>query len=227
MNKLCTICMRKGSKGVKNKNIRKINGKYLMQYTIDQAVKSNLFDAIVVSTDCKKILNISKKLGIENGFIRQKKLGNDTIGKLDVIKDALEKAEAIYSKKFDIIFDLDITSPLRKVKDIRDAYDIFIKNKYNNLFSVCSSKKNPYFNQVEYKNKKITLSKKVKNNIKRRQDAPKVYDMNASIYIWRRDTLLFSKSLFSDGAGIFEMPEERSIDIDSEHDLQVVKFLMK
>ena len=73
----------------------------------------------------------------------------------------------------------------------------------------------------------VELSKKLRSKIVRRQDSPKCFDMNASIYIWKRDALLNQKSLIGKNTGIFEMPEERSIDIDSKFDLKIVKFLMK
>lgn len=227
MNRLCTICMRKGSKGVKNKHLRLINGKFLMQYTIEQAIRSKLFTNIVVSSDSKKIIGISKKLGIITTFLRAKKLSNDKAGKLDVIKNALNLSEEYFNKKFDIIFDLDVTSPLRKVSDIKNAYKLFLSENYKILISGCLAKKSPYFNQVEINKKDVRLVKNIKKNIVRRQDSPKVYDMNASIYIWRRDSLLNSDTLFTNNTGLYIMPENRSIDIDNEIDLKIVEHLLK
>jgi CMP-N,N'-diacetyllegionaminic acid synthase len=219
--------MRKGSKGVKNKHLRLINGKFLMQYTIEQAIRSKLFTNIVVSSDSKKIIGISKKLGIITTFLRAKKLSNDKAGKLDVIKNALNLSEEYFNKKFDIIFDLDVTSPLRKVSDIKNAYKLFLSENYKILISGCLAKKSPYFNQVEINKKDVRLVKNIKKNIVRRQDSPKVYDMNASIYIWRRDSLLNSDTLFTNNTGLYIMPENRSIDIDNEIDLKIVEHLLK
>ena len=88
--------------------------------------------------------------------------------------------------KYDIIFDLDATSALRNTSDIKKALKIFKKNNADNLFSVNKSRRNPYFNVVEKIKGKIKIVKQTKKNIFRRQNAPQTYDMNASIYIWRR-----------------------------------------
>jgi len=219
--------MRKGSKGVKNKNLRIINNKPLMQYTIDQAIKSKIFNEIIVSSDCNKILKLANKLGIKTSFVRPKMLAGDKVGKLDVIRNALIMSEKYFNKKFDIIFDLDVTSPLRKISDIKNAYQIFLSNKLKILLTGSVAKKSPYFNQIELFEEKIKLVKNKKDKIVRRQDSPKVYDMNASIYIWQRDALLLSKTLFNKHTGIYVMPEERSIDIDSELDFRIVEHLLK
>ena len=224
---LCTISMRSGSQGIKNKNFKLINGKPLMYYTIKQAIKSRIFDHIVVSTDSKKILKIAKSYGADGWFLRPKKLSLNTSKKVLAIRHALFQAEKFYNKKFEIIIDLDVTSPLRKIEDILNAYKFFIKQKANILFSGCKSKKNPYFNMIEIVNNKAQRAKKLKKNIYRRQDAPKTYDCNASIYIWRRKALINFKSFCTSKTVFYEMPESRSIDIDSKLDFKLVEFLLK
>ena len=230
MNILCTICARGGSKGVANKALRKINGKHLIEITIKQALSSKVFDEIVVSTDSKKIQNIANKNGAKSWFLRSKNLSNDYAPKIPSIRDALLKSEIKFKKKFDICIDLDVTSPLRNVKDIKDALKLFLKKKQTeNLFSVSDARKNPYYNMVEIKNKKVSLIKKLdkKNYFNRRQSAPKVFDMNASIYIWKRSRLIRSDKLFSRNTDIYIMPQSRSIDIDSYFDLNLIKYFFK
>ena len=224
--------MRSGSRGLRNKNMKLINGKPLMYYTIKQAIKSKLFDNIVVSTDSKKILAKAKSYGAEGWFMRPKRLASNTCSKIPVIKHALREAEKFYSKKFKYIIDLDVTSPLRSVEDIINAYKTLIKNKGDVLVSVTKSKKNPYFNMVEIIKKKVKNVKIVKKKIFRRQDAPITYDMNASIYIWNRNNLMHSKSVILEKATtsktvFYEMPGIRSIDIDSKLDFEIVEFLLK
>ena len=230
MNILCTICARGGSKGVANKALRKINGKHLIEITIKQALLSEVFDEIVVSTDSKKIQNIANKNGAKSWFLRSKNLSNDYAPKIPSIRDALFKSEIKFKKKFDICVDLDVTSPLRNVKDIKDALKLFLKKKKTeNLFSVSEARKNPYYNMVEIKNKKVSLIKRLdkKNSFNRRQSAPKVFDMNASIYIWKRSRLIRSDKLFSRNTDIYIMPQSRSIDIDSYFDLDLIKYFFK
>ena len=230
MNILCTICARQDSKGVKNKALKKINGKTLIEISIKQAFLSNLFDEIVVSTDSKKIQNIAIKSGAKSWFLRSKKLSNDKISKTPAIKDIFQKSEIRFKKKFDICIDLDVTSPLRKPKDIKNALKIFLKKKKTqNLFSVCEARRNPYFNMIEVKNRTIDLVKKPKNLFKvtNRQIAPQVFDMNASIYIWKRSAILKSIELFNKDTDIYIMPQSRSIDIDTDFDLKLIRLLSK
>lgn len=227
-NILCTICARGGSKGVKNKNIKELNGKPLIAYTIEQAKASGLFEYIVISTDSDDIANVAKEYGAEVFFKRSEEMASDTAGKLDVIKDAFERSEKYYNKTFDYLIDLDATAPLRIVEDIINSFKQFKENDNDNLITAMPSRRSPYFNLVEQdKDEKVYLSKKLDNSIVRRQDAPKSYDMNASIYIWKRDIILNKNSLFLEKTGLYVMPEERSIDIDNELDFKFVEFLMK
>lgn len=226
MKILCTLCMRSGSKGVKNKNLKLINNKPLMYYTINQAIKSRLFENIVVSTNSKKILKKARYYGADGWFLRPKKLSSDYSPKVPAIKHALFEAEKYYKKFFDIIIDLDVSSPLRKVVDIKNAYKYFIKKKANFLVTGCKSKKNPYFNVAEIINNKLKKAKPFKRNIYRRQDAPITYDFNASIYIWKRKSLVNFKSFYKSKTVLYEMPESRSWDIDTNFDFKVVKYLL-
>ncbi|MBU0633191.1 acylneuraminate cytidylyltransferase family protein [bacterium] len=227
-NVLCTICARGGSKGVKNKNIKVLNAKPLIAYTIEQAKASGLFEHVVISTDSDEIAEIAKKYGAEVFFKRSAEMASDTAGKLDVIRDAFVRSEEHYGKSFEYLIDLDATAPLRSVEDIVNSLKQFIENDNENLITAMPSRRSPYFNLVEVdKNGKVELSKKLESSVVRRQDAPKSYDMNASIYIWKRDTILNEKSLFLEKTGLYVMPEERSIDIDNELDFEFVEFLMR
>ena len=132
-----------------------------------------------------------------------------------------------YKTIFDYIIDLDATSPLRNVQDIKGAFKKFINTRSSNLFSVTKSHRSPYFNMVEIKGSKVFLIKKTQREYLRRQDTPKTYDLNASIYIWRRDSLLKNKSLFQKSTNIYVMPKSRSLDIDEELDFKIVSRLLK
>ena len=227
MKILCTICSRKNSKGIKNKALQLINGKPLISYTIRQAIKSKLFDKIIVSTDSKKIQKISKKFGATIFFKRPAYLATDNVSKLLVIKHALEEAEKYFNVSYDYCVDLDLTSPLRSIYDIKNAVKTFKKSNKLNLFSVCEAKKNPYFNLIEKKKNKINLVKKSKKKYMSRQKTPKVYEMNASIYIFRKKFFKTKMNLFSKNTMIFEMNRNKSIDIDDYFDLFLIKKLLK
>lgn len=227
-NILCTICARGGSKGVKNKNIKLIDNKPLIAYTIEQAKESKLFDHIVISTDSDDIANIAKEYGAEVFFKRSDEMASDTAGKLDVIRDAFTKSEEYYNKDYDYLVDLDATAPLRSVEDIVNSFEQFLQNDNDNLITAMPSRRSPYFNLIEVnKSGRVDLSKKLDSSVVRRQDAPKSYDMNASIYIWKRDIILNENSIFLEKTGLYVMPEERSIDIDNELDFEFVEFLLR
>jgi CMP-N-acetylneuraminic acid synthetase len=224
-----TICARGGSKGVPGKNIRPILGKPLIGYTIEQAKALNWIDRIVVSTDSKEIKKIAEDFGLEVPFLRQAELATDTAGKLPAIIHAVLAAEKHWEENYDIVLDLDPTSPLRNLDDINEVLRILAEEPgVKSVFSVCETYKNPYFNMVEEnKNGYVRLSKKPPKPILRRQDAPKVYEMNASIYaMWKKD-LLLEKTFFTDRTKVYVMPRERSVDIDNQIDFEFVEFLMK
>jgi CMP-N,N'-diacetyllegionaminic acid synthase len=220
---LCTICARGGSKGLKNKNILKLNSKPLILHSIEQAKKIKKIKKIVVTSDSNKILKLTKKK-VDLTILRPKKFSNDRSSKIEAIRHALRVSEKNFSEKFDLLIDLDVTSPLRSVNDINKALNFFLKNNFENMVSGCKARKNPFFNQIMLKNKKVQLVMKNKNYI-RRQDAPKVFDLNASIYIWTREAILKNNKLINSKTGFFEMPTTRSIDIDEFLDLKFVEFI--
>ena len=229
MNNICTICARGGSKGVPNKNIKLLNGIPLITYTIQQAIQSKLFSKVVVSTDSQKIANVALAAGAECWFLRPKYLSLDKASKLDAIRHAVSKAESKFNTSYDFVFDLDATSPLRKVSDIKKAFQCFVESKASNLITATPARKNPYFNMIEYSGTEIKLVKSIKGSSspQSRQVAPQVYDMNASIYIWKRDSLFNDPSLINKYTVLHEMPEDRSIDIDTIIDWHLVELLMK
>ena len=226
MRVLCSICARGGSTSLKNKNIKNLHGAPLIVHTLLTAKRSKLFDKLVVSSDSSKILKISKNFSDFN-IKRPNKLSHDSAPKINAIKHALIQSENNFKEKFDVIFDLDATSPLREVKDLLNAFKIFKRGNYPNLVSVCISNKNPYYNMIEKNKKEVKIVKKTKFNIYNRQEAPKIYDVNASIYIWKRSSLLKSKNIINSNTGLYVMPKSRSIDIDDIDDFELVKYYME
>ena len=227
MEILCTICARAGSKGLKNKNFLKIKGNSLILHSLKQALKIKKIDNIVVSSDSNKF---KKKVHKKITYLQRPNiLSGDKVGKLDVIRHALKHSENYFKKNFDMILDLDVTSPLRRISDINNCINLFKKKKSNNLITICDARKNPYFNMIEYSGTEIKLVKSIKGSSspQSRQVAPQVYDMNASIYIWKRDSLFNDPSLINKYTVLHEMPEDRSIDIDTIIDWHLVELLMK
>ena len=228
MNRICTICARGGSKGVPNKNIRMLLDKPLIAHSILQAKETQLFKHIAISSDSEEILKTAEKWGADILIKRPDELATDTSAKLPVIKHCVSEAEAQTNEVFDIIVDLDATSPLRLPEDIKGALTFFESKNSANLITAMPARRSPYFNLVETdENGYAKLSKTLPKAIVRRQDAPPCYDMNASIYIWKRKEFFQSEILFHENTLLYVMPEERSIDIDCELDFEFVEFLMK
>ena len=231
MNILITICARAGSKRVKDKNIRYLAGKPLIAHTIDVAKKWGKANSIVCSTDSERIAAIAKEFGAKVPFIRPKELSTDTSGKVPVIRHALIESEKAHNQKYDLVVDLDVTSPIRKIEDLDNCLKIFQEKNPEVLLSVVKSKKNPYFNMLEHNDEGFAeVSKKPASSILRMQDTPEVYDANASIYFYTRDFLLNEENnvvLSSKKIATYLMDEISGVDIDSELDFKFIEFLIK
>ena len=230
MKAICVISARAGSKGVKSKNILNFFSKPLIAWSIIQAIKSKKFLGVFVSTDSKKIAQISKRYGAQVTFIRSKKLSGNYVPKFFVWKDALKRIENYLNTKVDYFVDLDCTNPLRSINDIGKALNLLARNKNTDaVISTCESKKNPYMNMVEKKGGLLKISKISKNKKVpvSRQLAPKVYDVVANIYCLRRKFLKEKKAIFEGKIKGYEMDRFKSLDIDSQEDLEIVTHRFK
>ncbi len=231
MKILITLCARGGSKGIPGKNIRPLNGKPLIAYSIETAKKfAEKYDAtIALSTDSLEIIAVCENYGLSTEYIRPEILASDTAGKIDALKDVLEYQENKTGIKFDYLLDLDVTAPLRTLQDLEEAFDIILKDAdANNLYSVSPGHKNPYFNMVEQKaDGYYAVSKTPITPIKSRQTAPKVYELNASFYFYRRS--FFEKgyvTTLTDKSLIYEV-NHTCFDLDEELDFEFLSFLLK
>ncbi|MBK1972285.1 acylneuraminate cytidylyltransferase family protein [Campylobacter sp. TTU_617] len=222
---LCTICARGGSKGVLNKNIKKINNLEMIAYSIIQARNSKLFKHIVISTDSDEIANVALKYKAEVFFKREAHLASDNAPKIPVMRDALLRSEKYFGIKFDILVDLDASAPLRTSKDIKKAYELFVKENKEVLITATPARRNPYFNLIELDNDEVKRSKQ--GFFTTRQSAPKCFDMNASIYMFKRERILKSDDLFGKQTSLYIMEENTAFDVDSELDFKIVEFLIK
>ncbi len=232
---IITLCARGGSKGIPGKNIRAIGGKPLIEHSFLHAKQFalwiekefNLSADIELSTDSEEIISVCQQFGLSTKYLRPEYLANDTAGKLDAIKDVIQFSEINKGLTYDYILDLDVSAPMRTMEDLQKAWSTFINNEEAlNLFSVSNAHKNPYFNMVEMNDEGFyELSKKSKV-ILSRQTAPKVYEMNASFYFYRREFFeinplyLFSNSL------VYEMTHE-SFDLDEIIDFEFLDFLIR
>lgn len=229
MNILISICARGGSKGIPGKNIKQINGKPLIAYTIQaaQAFAEKHHADIGLSTDCNTIREVAAEYGLHTNYIRPVELATDTAGKVDVIKGLIGYQEQTLKKEYDFILDLDITSPLRTQEDLEKALDELMTNSEAlNIFSVNPAARNPYFNMVEQDASGYVKLVKDSGKIKSRQAAPKVYDMNASFYFFRRS--FFSEgheTSITDKSLAFVM-NHMCFDLDEPHDFIIMELMM-
>ena len=224
---LATICVRGGSKGLPGKNIRPLLGKPLLAYTIECARACPVVEHIVVSTDSDEIAAVAEKWGVPVPFRRPDKLASDTSAKIGAIRHAVKYVEKHSGYHPDIVVDLDAGVPLRAPEDITACVDVLVKNPHlDAAVTVYEAERNPYFNMVEFRGELIHLVKRAPNPVVRRQDAPLVYSVSASVFAWRRGSMSVTH-LYKGRWGGCVVPRERAIDIDHEIDFQFVEFLLK
>lgn len=236
MNILFTLCGRAGSKGVKGKNARDFLNIPLVWYSmsaialyIDKYGSGNRID-VVVNTDSQDLIRFVKKVNdLSVGvLLRDESLAGDRVPKVSVIKDCLEKAEKKYNVQYDQVVDLDITSPLRTIEDVKNAIDMLeSRPDYDVVYSVVPSRRNPYFNMAKEENG--YFGRAFTSSYTTRQEAPSFYDKNASIYSYspralrQKDPVKF----FLDKCGAIKMFDTGILDIDSEEDFELMQVIAK
>jgi N-acylneuraminate cytidylyltransferase/CMP-N,N'-diacetyllegionaminic acid synthase len=225
--RICTICARGGSKGVPNKNIRPLLGKPLIVHSIEQARHTGLFATLAVSSDSDEILGIAGSAGVEHLVKRPDVMASDRAAKLPAIQHCVRIVEEKTGLAFDLMVDLDATAPLRTIEDIAGAVALQEMGGCSNVITGCPAHRSPYFNLVEATPAGFVRLSKPGTGIVRRQDSPACYDCNASIYVWPRATFFASDNVLMPETKLFEMPRERSLDIDTELDFALVEFLMQ
>lgn len=233
MNILITICGRAGSKGLRNKNFKDFLGYPLLFYTLAAAAlfkerHPNDQVDIGVNSDSEELLSLARKWADVTAIPRPAELAQDQSPKIPVIRHSLSTMETVKKCRYDYIIDLDITSPCRRVADIENAYQkISQSTKSDIVFSAVNARRNPYFNMVELRDGRIQRVKS--SDFVARQQAPAVYDVNASIYCYKRDSLLktIKESLFDGVCDVILMKDTAVIDIDSEEDFELLQILGK
>ena len=222
MRILFTICGRAGSKGIKNKNIRDFVGNPLSYYTlsaIDLYLKKHRdveYD-IVINSDSDILLKLldDNQMRKVDLIKRDPSLAGDTVGKVDVIRNCLMEMEKRKNTTYDIVIDLDITSPLRKVCDIEKQPDC--------TSSVATARRNPYFNQVmKTENGFKTV---IDSNFTARQQAPEIFDMNASLYAYSPEHLKAGGGVLDGYCEMIEMYDTGILDLDHENDFELMEVI--
>lgn len=227
MNVLVSICARGGSKGIPGKNIKPIDGKPLIAYSIRTALQlaKELGADVALSTDDEQIITTAAAHGLNTSYRRPAEMATDQAGKLDVIKAILLHSEKENGKRYDYHIDLDVTSPLRNAHDVLNGLQALQQNaEAINLFSVSKARRNPYFNMVEVKKDGFCELVK-KGNFLTRQSAPQVYELNASFYIFKRAFFDGVFSTINDRSIVYDVPH-MCFDMDEPVDFQFMEYLM-
>ena len=234
MNILFTLCGRAGSKGVKGKNARDFLDIPLVWYSManialykKRYADDNHID-IVLNTDSEDLIKLVGQVKDLDVTIlrRDASLGGDKVPKVAVILDCLTRSEEIFKIDYDMVVDLDITSPLRTVQDIKKAIDKKAgRNDVDVVYSVAPSRRNPYFNMVKEENG--FFCKAIPSNFTTRQEAPVFYDMNASIYAYSPEALKNKEqaTFFNSGCDAIVMADTGILDIDSEEDYELMQVI--
>lgn len=230
MNILFTICGRAGSKGIKNKNIRDFLGYPLPYYSlsaIDLFKKGNKEHTVdvVANSDSRELILILKN----NPFleldiiIRDDALSGDTVPKPAVILDCMGKMQERKHVVYDMVVDLDITSPLRTLSDMQNLIDTQIRTGADVTTSVTDSRRNPYFNMVKRMEK--GYQKVLSSNFVARQQAPEMFDMNASLYAYKPEFLKMGKGVLDGYCECIHMYDTGILDLDHENDFELMQVI--
>lgn len=237
MNILFTLCGRAGSKGVKGKNTKEFLERPLVWWSMAcialyKEKYTNCTDRIdvVLNTDSDDLIYLVQRIKTLNVTVlkREKNLAGDKVPKVSVISDCLARSEKLFGVVYDIVIDLDITSPLRTVDDVKNAIDKKIaRPEIDVVYSVTHARRNPYFNMVKEVNGEFC--KAILSNFTMRQEAPVFYDMNASIYAYSPQALKEKAPtiFFNDHCDAILMFDTGILDIDSEEDFELMQVIAK
>lgn len=225
---LASICVRGGSKGVPQKNIKDLNGKPLLFYTIECAKKTSSLQSVVLSSDSDVMIEIAKNYGIETTIKRPDYLSTDGASKWDVFIHLVEEFEARSGETVEYLVDLDVTVPLRKPSQIDGAIEMMLNNDVDVVITGYEPERNPYFNMMEITDGIYAkIVKRSEKPIVCRQDAPLVYSLTPAVYVIKKSALYNFKHWSEAKCMIFEIPRKDAIDIDTPFDFKLVEYLMK
>ncbi len=225
---IAIIPARGGSKGLPRKNILSINGKPLIAHTIENALKANCIERVIVSTDDEEIASVSLEFGAEVPFLRPAELATDDASAIDVYLHAVSYLSENMHEKIDNFMVLLPTSPLRDSTDIEKSHDLFVIEKAKTLISITEIAKPIEWYLKKNDNNRIYNAGFATNSLMdNRQKYEKLYVPNGAIYILDYKILKDQRTYYTDNTVPYNMPAERSIDIDSRIDFEIVKHIME
>ena len=226
---LAIIPARGGSKSVPGKNIRELNGKPLIAYTIEAAKKiEDKFHRVIVSTDDEKIAEISKAYGADVPFIRPNDLATDKTPTYPVLQHAVHFVEKQDSINIDLVMLLQPTAPFRTTEDILNCLQLSQTSNTDSVISVVQVfSHHPILMKKIEKNRLVHFSIEEKEGTPRQLYKPPAYMRNGAIYLTKRNTLIEKNSIWGDSITPYIMPQERSHNIDDEIDFITSELVMR
>ena len=228
MSTVACIFARAGSKGVPNKNIKTFNGKPLISWTIELALKLKQINEVFVSTDSEEIAEIARMAGATIPFIRPSGLATDTSPEWHSWQHFIKFLADKDGKLPEVFLSLPATSPLRSTIDVENCLNEFKKGRADFVVGITPSERNPYFNMVKKgEDNQVNLVIQQVEKYSRRQDTPEIFDLTTVCYVGKPSTILTKNSIFEGKVAGVEIPRERAIDIDTELDFQIAEFLFK
>jgi N-acylneuraminate cytidylyltransferase len=219
---LAFVPARGGSKGLPGKNIIDLGGRPLIAWTLAAAEQSRYVDRCVVSTDDNGIAEVARAHGGDVPFLRPAELAGDSAATFDALAHTLSLLPS-----FDIVVTLQPTSPLRIAADIDGALETMLTQDAPSCVSVTEPGKSPYWSYRVDDNNRLVPLLGPEFKRQRRQDLPTAYVLNGAVYATRTDWLLEQRGSLGEGTVAYVMPASRSLDIDSQFDLDLAQFLVQ
>ncbi len=222
------IFARGGSKGLPGKHLKPIGGKSLIRLSIEQALSVDVISRVVVSTDDEDIASVARRCGAEVPFLRPSELASDTAAEWLAWQHAINKMSEIDGCMPDPFISVPATAPLRLPEDISHCLDLYLSGNADAVIAVTECHRNPWFNMVKQDSSGfVSLVNSFDDMPVRRQDAPTVFDMTTIAYVVDPKFVLSSDALFKGRVQALQVPVDRAIDIDTEYDFSVAKFLLE
>ena len=227
MRNIAIIPARSGSKGLKDKNIKMLDGKPLISYSIQAALQSGCFEEVMVSTDSEHYAEIAQIHGASVPFLRSAEMSSDSASSWDSVREVLKNYLQL-GQSFDNVMLLQPTSPLRTSDDIINAFDLFFNKKAESVVGVCEMEHSPLWSNVlpEDGNLFGFLHEAV-SGVSGRQGLPTYYRINGAIYLTKINYNDLKFNLFTAKGYAYCMPRERSLDIDELFDFSVAETVIR
>ena len=226
MKNIAVITARSGSKGLKDKNIKSLNGKPLIAYSIEAALGSQLFDEVYVSTDSEKYAEIAREYGASVPFLRDAVNASDVASSWDAVEEALEQYQKI-GRTFETVCLLQPTSPLRTAEDIKKGYALFEEKNARAVLAVAETEHSPLWCGTLPKDRNLDQFISDETLSVPRQQLPVYYRINGALYILRTGAVCSEPELYQKDCYAYIMERERSVDIDTELDFLIAETVMR